>query len=236
MSLLAINSDAKTCKGVARGYLTGILYLAPAETSGAQMCAHSSLGCRLGCLNTSGRGVFKATQRARIKKTRWLLRDRAGFVAQLRKDIQALERKAKREGLVPCVRLNGTSDLPWLAHQMADEFKHIQFYDYTKHPAPWSRERWNYHLTFSLSEINEQDAWSALLRGVSVAVVFKVKKGKQLPRVYMGHPVIDGDRDDLRFLDDRAVIVGLRAKGRAKRDCTGFVRELPLVQIGGIAA
>jgi hypothetical protein len=34
---------------------------------------------------------------------------------------------------------------------------------------------------------------------------------------------VDGDKDDLRFLDPQGVIVGLKAKGDAKHDDTGFV-------------
>jgi hypothetical protein len=37
-------------------------------------------------------------------------------------------------------------------------------------------------------------------------------------------PVINGDETDLRFLDAKGVIVGLRAKGKARKDTTGFVR------------
>ena len=101
--------------------------------------------------------------------------------------------------------------------------------DYTKLPRPWQRERSNYKLTFSLSENNEADAREALAHGVNVAVVFQIKKGHALPSHYMGHEVIDGDLTDLRFTDDkakdgRAVIVGVRAKGKAKRDASGFVK------------
>jgi hypothetical protein len=35
--------------------------------------------------------------------------------------------------------------------------------------------------------------------------------------------VIDGDVDDVRWMDEQGVVVGLRAKGLAKKDDTGFV-------------
>jgi hypothetical protein len=170
-------------------------------------------------------------EQARIRKTRELFADRNTFLVQLRKDIQALVRKADRENMIPCVRLNGTSDLPWLGMRMAEEFPGVQFYDYTKIPNAHLRTSPNYHITFSKSEVNAGECFSALTKGISVAVVFAVKKGRALPATYGGWNVVDGDLSDLRFLDPKGVIVGLRAKGPAKRDCAGFVIN-PLVQIG----
>lgn len=226
-NLLSVGTDAKTVKGEKKGYLTGILYLAPSDSAGKGIntCAHASPGCRAACLFTAGRAQFTPSiNKARIRKTHELFADRAGFQAQLEKDILALERKAKRENLTPCVRINGTSDLPWLAQNMARRFPHIQFYDYTKHPEPQKRMLPNYHLTFSNSEINMQDSLAALENSVSVAVVFPVKKGKPLPEMWNGYVVIDGDESDLRFADPDGVVVGLRAKGKARKDASGFVQ------------
>jgi hypothetical protein len=228
VKLLNIDDNAKTVKGEVRGYLTGILYLAPSRESGIlDTCPMSTPGCRASCLYTAGRAsCFPAIIDARIAKTRWLARDRAGFMAQLTRDIQALERLAKRRRLIPCVRINGTSDMPQLAIAMAKRFPHVQFYDYTKIPRPWTRVLLNYHLTFSLSESNYQDSLECLQHGMNVAVVFHVRKGQPLPETWRGVPVIDGDLTDLRFLDAHrfGLIVGLRAKGQAKHDDTGFVQ------------
>ena len=98
-----------------------------------------------------------------------------------------------------------------------DRYPAAQFYDYTKRPGRTTPP--NYHLTFSLSEINRVDAAAELARGHNVAVVFK---GATLPDRCMGAPVIDGDASDLRYLDPSPVIVGLRAKGRAIGDTSGF--------------
>jgi len=170
---------------------------------------------------------------ARKAKTKWMVKDPESFKAQLGKDIEALVRKSERLGMTPAVRINGTSDLPKLAWEMAEKYPDVQFYDYTKHPRPWEHTRPNYHLTFSLSETNEAAAKAALDHGVNVAVPFFVKKGAPLPKEFLGRPVIDGDLTDLRFLDKGdGVVVGLRAKGRAKKDVTGFVKHNPdLVQI-----
>jgi len=233
--LLGVSADAKTVKGEKKGYLTGILYLAPSNTSGIiDVCANASEGCKASCLNTAGRaGMFPAILRSRKAKTVWLVKDPTSFEAQLVKDIEALIRKAEREDMIPCVRINGTSDLPKIAWKMAERFPNVQFYDYTKHPAPWKHTRANYHLTFSLSETNEASALEALAHGINVAVPFFTKRSEPLPPTFLGVPVIDGDETDLRFLDkQRGVIVGLRAKGKAKKDCTGFVRQSDLVQIG----
>jgi len=171
--------------------------------------------------------------RARVAKTIWLHNDREGFIEQLRADIRALIRMAKRKHRIPAVRINGTSDLPWLAMQMAQEFPELQLYDYTKLPRPWSRTKANYHVTFSHSETNLAECIEALQHGINVAVVFDTPKGKSLPDTWNGFSVIDGDTHDLRFLDTHrlGLVVGLHAKGRAKRDTSGFVQ---IAQIGAL--
>lgn len=232
MRLLSVSADAKTIKGKKYGYLTGILYLAPSDISGINVCAKATEGCKAGCLFTAGRaGMFPKINEARIRKTRELFADRQAFLGNLRKDIEALVRKAKRDRLTPCVRLNGTSDLPWLALALADEYRDVQFYDYTKLPKAYTRTRPNYHLTFSHSETNLADCLDSLRNGVNVAVVFDTKRNRPLPDSWHGFPVTDGDTSDLRFTDAKGVVIGLRAKGKAKKDCTGFVESSKLVNI-----
>jgi hypothetical protein len=62
------------------------------------------------------------------------------------------------------------------------------------------------------------DVRLALSNGMNVAAVFH-----KVPETYLGRTVINGDETDLRFLDPKGVIVGLKAKGKAKKDTTGFV-------------
>jgi hypothetical protein len=235
MKLLTVG-NTKTVKGEALGYLTFIMHLAPSTLSGYNTCPMASEGCAAACLNTSGRGRFTATQEARIRKTRWFFEDRVTFMDQLVKDVQAAIRKAGREGMVPVFRLNGTSDIRWETVPVAgfrnimEMFPTVQFYDYTK----LSNRRdipANYHLTFSRSESNDAYVKVALDRGMNVAVVFNT-----LPDTYMGRTVIDGTDTDLRFLDGENVIVGLLAKGKAKKDTSGFTVTLPLVQLTQRAA
>lgn len=223
-------ANAKTQKGERRGWLTGILYLVPADGSGlGNLCPHASAGCRAACLFTAGRGVFPQTRAARLRKTRLFFElGAARFVDLLADDVARLVAMARRRRLRPCVRLNGTSDLPWERMRGSDgltlmeRFPRVRFYDYTKRPDRDAVHA-NYHLTFSRSESNEAQALRELGRGRAVAVVFDTRKGEPLPAAWRGFPVIDGDDSDLRFLDAPGVVVGLRAKGKAKADAAGFV-------------
>jgi len=225
MKLLGIDTNAKTVKGEKLGYMTGILYLAPADLSGYEVCAMRSAGCTKACLYTAGRGAFGNVQAARIAKTKMYFEEREKFMLLIAKEIAALIRKAEKANMIPVIRLNGTSDIPWERVPVGEYpnimamFPDVQFYDYTKRANRKDLPA-NYHLTFSLAEDNDVNAEKALAFGLNVAVVFR----KELPSEYMGAPVVNGDETDLRFLDGRGVVVGLKAKGRAKKDTTGFVR------------
>ena len=222
---LLTTKNYKTTKGEKMGVLTGILYLAPAKISGYEVCPKRSEGCTAACLYTAGMGKFSNVQQARINKTKMFFEDRDTFLNQLRKDITALVRKAKKLNMTPAVRLNGTSDIEWTRFTLMNEFPEIQFYDYTKVLNRLEKERpTNYHITFSKNESNDADCVSALKLGANVAVVFNTKKDKPLPESWNGYPVFDGDDTDLRFMDPSGgYVIGLRAKGRAKKDTTGFV-------------
>lgn len=229
--------NPKLKKGRALGFSSLILHLAPASLSGRNVCPWASAGCRAACLNTAGHGgivkrgeTTNAVQLARIARTEWFFKNRASFMMQLAHEITAHVRRARHNGLTPVVRLNGTSDIPWERITMPDgrtifeTFSDVQFYDYTKSIArvyafAYGNMPANYHLTFSRSESNEHDVVESLGVGVNVAVVFS----KAFPLYYHGAPVIAGDQDDLRFLDRPGSVVGLKAKGRAKRDTSGFV-------------
>lgn len=242
--LLNIDTNAKTIKGQKFGYMTGVLYLAPARLSGHEVCPVRSVGCTAACLNTAGRGIFPKVQEARIRKTKQYFSNRRGFLDQLEADIKGLIRKAGSVGLTPVVRLNGTSDIAWERVRLPDaegnltsiieRFPDIQFYDYTKIPKRALAHingamPPNYHLTFSLNEANKMDTLKVLRKGGNVAIVFR----KTLPELWNGFTVINGDASDLRPTDPQGfasrehegVVVGLLAKGRAKNDQTGFVQE-----------
>lgn len=225
--LLNIDNNAKTVKGQKKGYLTAILYLAPADLSGYNVCPAASAGCKSACLNTSGRGRMTMVQEARVKKTKLLFEHENDFLIKLDKEISAFKRYAKKKDLIPCVRLNGTSDIKWetkdyvdhndIAHEsLIHKFHDIQFYDYTKMLGRKIPK--NYHLTFSRAEDNQTLLDIAIKRRVNVAMVFG-----NVPVSYNKKKVVIGDENDLRFLDKKGSIVGLYAKGRAKKDKSGFV-------------
>lgn len=227
---LLTTNNAKIIKGETEGFKSYILHLAPASLSGFNTCPKASLGCQSACLNTAGRGgMFKqgettnVIQKARIRKTKQFFLDRELFMLELYCDIKNAIKQSEKQGLTPVIRLNGTSDIIWEKipllgfKNIFEAFPNVQFYDYTKilkrdYSIP------NYHLTFSKSESNDKEVQKAIDNGINVAIVFN-----QLPSHYYGVKVIDGDKNDLRFLDKTGVIVGLKAKGKAKKDNSGFV-------------
>lgn len=230
-NVLSIEADAKTKKGNKKGYLTGILYLAPANLSGLEVCVSRSTGCSEACLFSAGRGKFYSVTRARMVKTLAYHFDRPRFVLTTKESIRQLIVKAENKDMTPVVRLNGTSDILWERNtDIIQSYPNIQFYDYTKVAQRFNfKLPDNYHLTFSASECNESDVLKVLSKGVSVAAVFRSPK---FPKTYLGHKVVNGDNTDLRFLDPKGVIIGLKAKGKAKKDTSGFVKDNNLDQVG----
>jgi hypothetical protein len=225
---LLSTANPKIQKGTAKGYLSFILHLAPADLSGREVCAKRTKGCTAACLNTAGRGgMFRkgentnVIQRARVRKTEYFFNNRAEFMFDLLQDIVKAVNYARRKGLKPVFRLNGTSDLSWEKYDMVygqnvfEVFPTVQFYDYTKVLGRKVKHIENYHLTFSAADGNDSDVAEALMQGMSVATVFD-----QIPA-----GVYSADEDDLRFLDPKGIVLGLKAKGRAKKDTTGFVRR-----------
>jgi hypothetical protein len=227
MKLLS-TANPKIQKGTKLGYLSFILHLAPATLSGKETCPKRTAGCTAACLNTAGRGgMFKKgentnmIQQARIRKTKMFFEQKDAFLAQLEKDIQKGIKQATKLGLTPVFRLNGTSDLSVEKWGIIQKFPTVQFYDYTKVLGRKVADLPNYHLTFSAADGNDADVAKAIAQGMNVAMVFDA-----LPATYMGKEVINADEHDLRFLDAKGVIAGLKAKGRAKKDTSGFVRKV----------
>lgn len=226
--ILGVGNNAKTIKGDGSEYVTAIRYLKPFKSvfNGKvhNLCAMAEKAqCVTGCLNTAGRGAMNAVQRGRERKTMWLLSDPIGFYDALNNDIATFIRRQRKQGIMPCIRLGGTDD-KGDAIKLAPAYPDAQFYDYTKVvKRAYQKLPANYHITLSYSEADmdyaDQVYQAVLDTGVNMAVVFRDK----LPATFRGLRVIDGDKDDLRFLDPKGVVVGLIAKGKAKRDDTGFV-------------
>lgn len=228
---LLTTSNTKIKKGEKLGFMTFGIHLAPAKLSGFNTCPSASNGCAAACLNTAGMGVYSTVQSARIAKTLLFFKQRDSFMTQLVKEIAAAVKKSVKNEMIPCFRLNLTSDLAWekIRHNgqtIFELFPDVQFYDYSKVLSRMSsflagELPKNYHLTFSRSESNELAVNAILASGGNVAAVFR----GALPKTWQGKKVVSGDESDLRFKDPKGVIVGLVEKGKAKKDSSGFVLE-----------
>ena len=222
------STNSKTAKNSIK---TFILYLAPhnLNNKGLTLCKDASKGCIASCLYSAGRGKFSNVQSSRINKANYFVTDKKVFLTQLLKEIKKEIKKASDKDEKIAFRLNGTSDIDflYLLNKNLDfdiellNYDKVYFYDYTKSIARAKRYKdfRNYTLTFSKSETNDKEVKEALNLGINVAAVFK----DNLPQKYKGVKVIDGDFSDLEMIKHKNIILGLKAKGDAKKDTTGFV-------------
>jgi hypothetical protein len=240
-SLIRAGNNAKTIKGDAVSeYVTAILYLAPADLSGfGNVCPMAILaGCKEGCLNLAGMGIYSNVQKARINKTiRWF-QNKDKFLQDLYLDITKFVAKCGKANRLPAIRLNGTSDIQFENYpingfkNIFEAFPNVQFYDYTKIvKRAYKTLPSNYHLTLSYSEANAKYANSVIdahcETGINIAVVVRNKAQAQEYIALKNSPTISGDETDLRFFDKSESIVVLYAKGKAKKDQSGFVIDNP---------
>jgi len=215
-STLLTTNNHKTIKGEKLGYITYIMYMSPytQNSRGINLCPHASKGCSAACLFKSGfGGMYNTVQNGRINKTEWYLENRSEFMLHLDREIGNAIKKHKDKAIVT-FRLNGTSDIRWEKIKVREGknifelYPDVQFYDYTKNPKRFDDVLpANYDLTFSRSETNDKHAMAILKKGYNVAMVFN-----KIPNEYEGFEVINGDETDLRFLDKKGVIVGLKYK------------------------
>jgi len=217
------NTNTKLAKSGAYGYHTYSLALAPHNVSGYNVCAHASTGCSGACVSSSGRGKIRNVIDARVRRTKLFFEDRKEFMRQLEFEIGIAIATARHNGYEPAFRLNTFSDINWENYGVIQKFPDVAFYDYSKNYQRMLRYAYgslpdNYHLTFSRSESNDVDVQQVMRLGRNVAVVFN-----EVPAVWHGKTVVDGDEHDLRFLDPEGVVVGLKVKGDGKKDSTGFV-------------
>ena len=224
-----------------RGYLSRIMHFAPANLSGYEVCPARSPQCTRACLHTAGNKAYQGVKnKARIGRTRFFFEHRELFKALLTYELSLHVKYCKKHGMKAAVRLNGTSDIIWekVFPQMFTMFPQVQHYEYTKiyqRMLPnWKLPK-NLNLTFSRSETTTKEQIETVLKaGKNVAVVFSGfgygRHRRPLLKSYLGYRVIDGDVTDLRHLDPKGVIVGLRAKGKAYRmKKQGFVVHLPVL-------
>ncbi|QDP53050.1 MAG: hypothetical protein GOVbin3107_48 [Prokaryotic dsDNA virus sp.] len=227
-NLLSKGGNAKINKNEVTTYN---LSLAPYKQNakGTNICPKASKGCALACLFTAGRGKFTNVQQARINKTNYYLFDRQKFINQLAKEINKIAIKSKLTNEIFALRLNTLSDVDFV-YQLKkyadldllndDTYKNIIVYDYTAIPGKVKKYLdTRYHVTLSRKEDNEQDVMNVLNAGGNVSIVFR----NELPDTYKGFKVVDGDKTDLEMTKYKNVVLGLKAKGDAKKDTTGFV-------------
>ena len=219
-------SNGKTLKGEALGYLTAILYLMPHSSGGSvTLCPHSTPACREMCLSGSGLSGLPRAMGAKQRRTDLFLSDRTAFIGAIARDIRRLAELAAREGMRPVVRLNGTSDIMWerVAPELFTQFPHVQFMDYTKIPLTHRHTRPpNYHLTYSVEGAADMGRAVDYLRDAqSVAVVVPEAVKDVLTGTWLEigdglATFVDGDENDLRFLDGPASVVLLKPKGHVR--------------------
>ena len=232
--LLGIDTNAKTIKGEKYNIKTAILYFMPAKQGGTQLCPMAAIaGCEKACLFTAGRGAMNSVMLSRLRKTLYFNQYRDLFMNQLHNELIRERAKAKRKGYKLIVRLNGTSDIRWeniavggYANIM-QALPDITYYDYTK--LANRKVPANYDLTFSYSGVPDYAPYvaKAVANGERIAVVFRnraiVDAMLANGETFLGLPVVDGDNSDIRHLDPKGAVVALYAKGKARRDQSGFV-------------
>lgn len=250
--------NVKAAKASGFGYINAIHYMAPHSLGGfGNLCPNATEPCIHNCLGwQSGHAAMvkdldigtNSVRESRKLKAKLFMTDRVNYLNAMVCAIARIVAKAKRDGLKPCIRPNGSSDIPFerlrfncnakaitaLCRAGLDRhitylsqvtllelFPTIQFIDYTKNPNRLGKAPRNLDLTFSYGVTNSSDCVKALLAGHNVAMIFD----NGLPESFAGFPVINGDLHDLRHLDPKGGhIVGLSPKGkRAKSDATGFV-------------
>ena len=242
---LLTTRSAKMDKSGGAGFVSVVLHLQPAGVfDGLKTCPWATAGCIQACLGNAGRMRFGGALFARLWRT-WLLIDhRDRFFEMLLSEIRGAQKRAGKKKLGFTARLNGTSDLSWetMLYQGRSVFEHlpnVTFYDYTKSPdRPLEVQIPNYHLVYSHNEDSDPTRECEILdRGGSVAMVLDIKKESDLPeKILIGgkwYPVINGDVTDLRHLDPRGVVVGLKYKlafnrktGKAITPPKGFVVKI----------
>jgi hypothetical protein len=205
------------------------MYGSPAASSGINMCPMAAIAaCEAPCLNTAGRGAMSSVAMARLRKTLFWQQFPTEFIAMFERDVLRGCKEARKLGMVPAFRPNGTTDTRWelyVWYIMVKAYKEYgaRFYDYTKLANRVIPDPKVYDLTFSYSGVKgfQGQVKKAIDKGMRLAVVFDGKRS--YPKRFLGKRTIDGSATDIRFRDKQGVVVALCAKGKAKHDKSGFV-------------
>jgi hypothetical protein len=245
--ILGFNTNVKVIKGTKKGFDTLTNYMTPYKTIYGNVCALAHIfNCFEGCLQDSGMGKFNVNKVSRFRKIALFNDHPEIFKKILIKDIEKGIRKSKKNGHKLGVRINGTSDIDVIKHfkDIIIKYPDVHFYDYTKIPKylkklqRMSNQLPNYHLTYSysLSQKAQEYIKEATKTDHNIAMVFKnedqvnkLMSSKQKIKLYgKTYNLINGDNDDLRFLDPKNSIVLLRYKETRASDesISNFVIDL----------
>jgi hypothetical protein len=178
-------------------------------------------GCAEPCLVSAGMGAFCNVEAGRQAKTDFFHRDRDGFLDQLRKELTNFEKLCAKTGVKPVVRLNTISDIQWEKFGIPQAFPNITFYDYTKLAKRLGNTPSNYRLMFSYS--GKAEYQKQVLKALTTAAPISVVFNGPMPETFLGREVIDGDVSDLENLFSGNKIIGLKAKGKAKKSESDFI-------------
>jgi len=218
------STNSKTAKNEIK---TFILYMAPGKQNNKKLnlCPHASDGCLKACLFSAGRGKFTNVKQSRINKANFYVNDKKLFLETLLNEIKKQIKIAKDQKIA--FRLNGTTDIDFVYlfkkhfnFDVKDLKRNVIFYDYTPNlnRAIRYKDYVNYYIAFSRKEDNQSEVIKALNNGLNVATVFD-----KLPKKYLGFDVINGDFSDLEMIKHHNKVLGLIAKGEAKKDKSNFV-------------
>jgi hypothetical protein len=230
--------NPKTLKNLKLGFATAVLHLAPRTISGHNLCPKATDGCSEPCLHFAGVSFhMPAKHKARIERSLFWVQYQERFLERLHKEIRSYAKKAIEAGHTPTFRLNGTSDVPKIAFEMAREFPEFQFSDYTKILASLKRKDkpTNYHLTFSRSESNWKECLEAFQMGFNVSVVVDAditdQELREFLRLDASVKIVDGDEHDATFTHTNGLhLLRLLPKGKMKFDETGMRIRREMIQ------
>ena len=230
---------------LARDGAAAALTLAPAATSGLEVCPHRSDACSRACvLWNAGHGRRSSVRDARIGRTLAIAEDPQAMLSGIVIEAHRLARAATP---IRGLRLNCASDLPW---ERIEGFldalpKGIALYDYTKVAARVGElgqakgATRPYRLAFSISERagSVESALAVLERGGSAVLVVAGARRRGAGGAYRYHPTPDavriagrwypavsGDRSDRRDRDPFGSVVVLVGKGPLELPSTGGER------------
>jgi hypothetical protein len=209
-------------------YLMASLSLMPDSI----LCPQSKIAeCFEPCLKSSGfAGVYKTVNQARQRKTDFWHSDKKGFLEQLERELTNHVKNCERKGKKPACRLNTISDIVFEKTGIIEKFPQIMFLDYTKNASRLGKTPKNYKLIFSYSNAPnyQTSVKKAFKTDAPIAVVFKGR----LPKSFKGREVINGDKSDLINSNAKGKIIGLLAKGKARKDGGNFVVDPDLIAVG----